>query len=274
MNSHSPIISIVTVSYNAISTIESTILSVLNQTYSNIEYLIIDGGSTDGTADVIKKYADKIAYWISEPDNGIYDAMNKGIDVATGDWINFMNAGDLFYNTDTIRQFVDLHSLNSDIVYGDTIIKLSIGQYLERAKKISFLKKGMAFGHQAAFIKTSFHKKNNYDASFHSSGDYNFFFQAYIRNYKFQYIPLIIVVFNGDMGFSKDNYILARKEDAKITGTDKKIIGRMLLFTNVLLYKIKLIIKQALPIKFLCWVRSLNARRRHLKRIMCYLIYI
>jgi glycosyltransferase involved in cell wall biosynthesis len=87
---NNPLVTIVTVSYNVVSTIERTILSVVNQTYSNIEYIIIDGGSTDGTVDIIKKYMDKIAYWVSEPDKGIYDAMNKGILMAKGQWINFM----------------------------------------------------------------------------------------------------------------------------------------------------------------------------------------
>ena len=79
---NNPLISVVTVSYNAVLTIEQTILSVINQTYPHIEYIIIDGGSTDGTVDIIKKYANRIAYWVSEPDKGIYDAMNKGIRTA------------------------------------------------------------------------------------------------------------------------------------------------------------------------------------------------
>ncbi len=102
---NNPLVTIVTVSYNVVSTIERTILSVVNQTYSNIEYIIIDGGSTDGTVDIIKKYMDKIAYWVSEPDKGIYDAMNKGILMAKGQWINFMNSGDYLYSNDVISQF-------------------------------------------------------------------------------------------------------------------------------------------------------------------------
>ena len=82
-----PIISVITVCYNVASTIEKTMLSVLNQTYKNLEYIIIDGNSTDGTVDIIKKYAERLTFWISEPDKGIYDAMNKGIKLATGKWI-------------------------------------------------------------------------------------------------------------------------------------------------------------------------------------------
>lgn len=89
-------VTVVTVSYNADKVIEPTIKSVVNQTYPNLEYVIIDGSSTDNTLNIIKKYSNKISAWYSEPDRGIYDGMNKGLDVATGDWIIFMNAGDRF----------------------------------------------------------------------------------------------------------------------------------------------------------------------------------
>ena len=99
-----PLISIITVAYNAIQLIEATIKSVINQSYTSIEYIIIDGGSTDGTIDIIKKYDKYLAYWISEPDKGIYDAMNKAIKKANGDWINFMNCGDTFVDENVISE--------------------------------------------------------------------------------------------------------------------------------------------------------------------------
>ena len=115
------LISVITVCYNAENNLERTILSVLNQTYSNIEYIIIDGGSTDGTIDLIKKYADKITYWQSETDKGIYDAMNKGIQKATGEWINFMNAGDLFSSTTILQQMSDAIKPGTRILRGNII---------------------------------------------------------------------------------------------------------------------------------------------------------
>ncbi|HEX3386494.1 MAG TPA: glycosyltransferase, partial [Mucilaginibacter sp.] len=89
-----PKVSIVTVVFNAADSLELTILSVINQSYPNTEFIIIDGGSTDGTVDLIKKYDKKINYWISEKDSGIYDAMNKALDVVSGDWVYFLGAGD------------------------------------------------------------------------------------------------------------------------------------------------------------------------------------
>jgi len=117
-----PTVSIVTVVYNRVNQLEETILSVLNQQFDKFEYIIIDGGSTDGTIDLIRKYEDRIAYWISEKDKGIYDAMNKGIDAAKGKWINFMNCGDRFMPDALSSVFSEDHN-GADIVFGDTIIR-------------------------------------------------------------------------------------------------------------------------------------------------------
>lgn len=105
MNNNLPRVSVITVCYNAVSAIQRTILSVLSQTYENIEYIIIDGKSTDGTLAIIKKYESRIAFWLSEPDNGIYDAMNKAIDKATGEWVLFMNADDEFVDNKVVERF-------------------------------------------------------------------------------------------------------------------------------------------------------------------------
>lgn len=163
MRFDTPKISVVTVCYNAAGTIEETILSVLNQTYDNIEYIIIDGGSTDGTVDIIKKYADHLAYWISEPDKGIYDAMNKGIAVATGDYINFMNAGDTFALDSTIANtFADADIVRADVIYGNAIEKDSEGKLTHHAAldDVRLLAKRPIYRHGASFVKSSVHKRN------------------------------------------------------------------------------------------------------------------
>ena len=152
-------ISVVTVCYNAVDCIEETMLSVLDQTYPNIEYIVIDGGSSDGTADVIRKYADRLAYWVSEPDKGIYDAMNKGIVAATGDYINFMNAGDRYIDSYTIEKILTYHKTES-ILYGN-IIRCFSNQ------------------HQAAFIKRSlFAKYGYYSLDYKLISDWKFFLDS------------------------------------------------------------------------------------------------
>lgn len=213
-----PIISIITVSYNAIDTIEETICSVINQTYPNIEYIIIDGGSTDGTVDIIKKYQNNIAYWVSESDKGIYDAMNKGIKQASGEWINFMNSGDIFYEKDIISKVCAGINSDTDVVYGDTLLKYSWGMIEKKASSLIDMEKHLPFSHQSCLIKLSLMKKYFYDLQYRICADYNFFYSLYKRKGCFQYIPLIFSVYEAEEGVSSVNVFGLLKEYATING--------------------------------------------------------
>jgi glycosyltransferase involved in cell wall biosynthesis len=167
---NNPLISVVTVSYNAVSTIEQTILSVINQTYPNIEYVIIDGESTDGTVDVIKKYADRITYWVSEPDKGIYDAMNKGMGISTGDFLIFIGADDLFYTTDVIKNIVAKIKEMNVIYYGNVIFKGVGKKYLGKFNKIKWATTNIS--HQAIFYPRQVYIKYVYNTQYRVYADY------------------------------------------------------------------------------------------------------
>jgi glycosyltransferase involved in cell wall biosynthesis len=157
----SPKISIVTVVYNGSVLIERTIKSVVSQTYHNIEYIIIDGASKDDTIDIIKKYESKIAVIKSEKDHGIYDAMNKGLTIASGDYILFLNAGDELFSIDTISKIIAIAD-NADVFYGNTIVLDAKGNELgDRRLKPPLhlnwksLKYGMCVSHQSFIAKKS-----------------------------------------------------------------------------------------------------------------------
>lgn len=117
-----PLITVITVVLNGASVIEKTIQSVINQSYKNIEYIVIDGGSTDATLDILRKYDDAIDYWISSPDDGIYSAMNKGVSLARGEWINMMNAGDYFSSHSVLEESNLSDNHNYDFLYSDALM--------------------------------------------------------------------------------------------------------------------------------------------------------
>ncbi len=189
-----PLISVITVVLNGEKYLEETILSVLNQTYDNVEYIIIDGGSTDGTLDLIKKYEHAIDYWVSEKDRGIYDAMNKGIVLATGDWINFMNAGDGFYDTESILKiFTESIEEVYGVIYGDTLIiynnKL---QRISKALPIENINYGMVFSHQSCFTRSHICKTKKFSLDFRFAADFHFFISLYKEGVCFLYFPEVI----------------------------------------------------------------------------------
>jgi glycosyltransferase involved in cell wall biosynthesis len=177
-----PKLSVITIVYNNVRDIERTILSVLNQSYSNIEYILIDGASKDGTLAVIEKYQDKLAQFKSEPDKGIYDAMNKGLELATGDYVLFMNSGDEIYATETVREVFDTED-SADIYYGETEMFNdkweSMGQRRHCAPENfnwrSF-KYGMSVGHQAIYIKRAITEP--YDLRYKYSSDIDWIIKA------------------------------------------------------------------------------------------------
>ena len=212
-------ISIVTVCYNAVDNIEKTIQSVINQTYQNIEYIIIDGASTDGTVDIINKYNDKIAYFVSERDKGIYDAMNKAIHMATGDWINFMNSGDSFATDHTISDIFGNGAdyEGQDVIYGDALFNYSGVPVLCKARPLSTLGYRMAFCHQSSYVRTSLMKKSLFDLRYTYVADYAFFHDLYIRGLSFYYIPLAFAIYSLEGGFTNSNILKVMREEHLIS---------------------------------------------------------
>ena len=204
-----PLISVVTICYNAKNDLEKTILSVLSQTYQDIEYIIIDGGSTDGTVDIIHKYSERLFYWISEPDKGIYDAMNKGMDRATGSWINFMNAGDTFCDNEVIKNIFGYNDLSDySVIYGDCYVsKLNQLQYL-KASSMKKVHVQMPFCHQSSFIR-----KTRLRFSIDLKIAYQMIYEYYRMNgiSSFLYISKPISVFDAT-GISTTNNNLLQKE--------------------------------------------------------------
>jgi glycosyltransferase involved in cell wall biosynthesis len=194
---YKPLITVVTVVYIGEEFLEETILSVINQSYDNVECIIVDGGSTDSTLDIIKKYEHAIDYWVSEKDAGIYDAMNKGIDLATGDWINFMNGGDSFYSIESLNSiFKDQNFNKVDIVYGNHQVIYPAGQ--KRFAKAGLLKdfwKGSRFCHQASLVRISYHKRNKFNLCTKIVADFEFFYNSWKAGVKFQFVDIYIAKF-------------------------------------------------------------------------------
>lgn len=181
MHNHpTPKFSVITVCYNAEATIEDTIQSVISQTYHHVEYIIVDGASKDRTMDIVNRYREHIAIVVSEPDKGLYDAMNKGIGLATGDYLCFLNAGDSFHEDDTLQQMV--HSIHTpqlpDVLYGETELVDHEGHFL-RMRRLSApevltwksFRQGMLVCHQAFFPRRDLVMP--YDLRYRFSADFD-----------------------------------------------------------------------------------------------------
>ena len=206
-------LSIITVNYNDAKGLERTIISVISQTFRDFEFIVIDGGSTDGSVDVIKKYESNIDYWVSEADGGIYQGMNKGLRKAKGSYVNFMNSGDSFHAPDVLEQ---IFSLNTD---ADIITGTHIGSPHPNIGKDGITMYDLCTGavdHQASFIRREVALRHPYDEKYRIVSDWKFFIEALIfDNCSFFYTDTIVV--NVDMtGISNTNHELDRQERAAV----------------------------------------------------------
>jgi len=207
-----PKISIVTVVYNNKIGLERTIQSVINQTYQNKEFIVIDGGSTDGTLNIVEKYKKHIDHFISEPDKGIYDAMNKGIKLATGAWINFMNSGDTFFNNYTLEKIAPIlyKYENYALIYGNKFQNGSIIYPLDiRSLEVGEI---MACHQSMFFNRVLLSSDLEYDLRFSIYGDYELVNRIY-RKYrdKIKYVNITIAIFEGN-GISAKKTFKKRKD--------------------------------------------------------------
>ncbi len=188
--------SIITVNYNNKDGLQRTIESVIHQSFRDFEFIVIDGGSTDGSADVLKAYDDRITYWVSEPDHGIYHAMNKGILKAKGEYLNFMNSGDCFYDKDVLQK-VATCGYNDDFIVGkDYHYNIETGQghvsiQPPRTTMIHFFV--ATLDHQSSFIKRELFEDSLYDENHRLVSDWIFFIEKIIKEQKHvQFIPNVI----------------------------------------------------------------------------------
>jgi glycosyltransferase involved in cell wall biosynthesis len=203
-----PLVTIITVVFNGEKFIKETIDSILKQTYSNIEYIIIDGGSTDRTIEIIKQHEPYIDYWISEPDKGIYNAMNKGIKLSVGKIIGILNSDDYYNNVDSINKIVEVYKKNQE-KYNDLIILTGSVLKIDESKSVQFINKrnaeylakkidwGMPLNHPSTFISKKIYKKIGlFSTKLKICGDYDFIYRIYHSSYKDKFIFIDNVITN------------------------------------------------------------------------------
>ncbi len=219
-------ISIITATFNAERTIESAIQSVLSQTYKSVEYIIIDGQSSDTTLSIIRKYESKISQYISEPDGGIYDALNKGIQRATGDIIGFLHADDAFKSKDTLEMIADTFQKNNcDGVYGDLEYVNSqdtdkvVRYWKSQSYKPSLIKRGWMPAHPTLFLKHEVYNAYGlFNTGFKIAADYEFILRIFKnKSLRFSYVPVVITQMRlgGASNKSLKNLWVKTKEDIK-----------------------------------------------------------
>jgi len=212
-----PLISIITIVFNGVDTLQKTIDSVALQTYRNIEYIIVDGASTDGTVDLIKTNGDAVNKWITEPDEGLYDAMNKGIDLATGDYLWFINSGDEVYHPTTVEEMIGgLPNALPGVIYGDTVMIDCEGNEIGERRlqppvdlRWTDFKNGMLVSHQSILVSSQI--ACHYNTAYRFSADFEWCLQA-MKSAKVIHNSNIVLSRFLDGGLTKQNIIPGLRE--------------------------------------------------------------
>ncbi|GAA4333126.1 hypothetical protein GCM10023149_39690 [Mucilaginibacter gynuensis] len=204
-------VTIITIVYNAEATVEETILSVIGQTYPNIEYIVVDGGSTDGTLAIIEKYRNKISRFVSGPDKGIGDGFNKGIAMATGEWIGMINADD-WYTSNAVEVMMDNVTPQDVVCCGNIMLVGNNGFEKEKKSKVGWLNFGMYIMHPTCFVRREVYKAvGNYDIGLKIAMDFDMFLRIKRKGFKIRYIDSLIVYMR-TAGVSSDTAKMHREE--------------------------------------------------------------
>lgn len=254
-------LSVITVCFNAEKEIKATIESVINQTFNNFEYIIIDGASSDQTLGIVKEYIPIFKNKgitltvISEPDKGIYDAMNKGISIANGTWINFMNAGDIFYSCTSLSDFFrNSIPQNISYCYGDTLEIYEWGNMLfSKKKKKSSI---MPFCHQSVFVRSEVMKKYKFDLQYHIISDYDLFYRLKKDNYKYEERNVIITIYDATNGLSSQHPLKVDLEYLRIYRINEKWYYPLIVLKLYITRGIKNIFKFILPKSLIIWIKK------------------
>ncbi|WP_348825254.1 glycosyltransferase family 2 protein [Flavobacterium aestuarii] len=216
-----PKISVITVNYNDKKGLSKTLESVVNQTDKKFEYIIIDGGSSDGSKELIEQYSKHIDYWVSEPDKGVFNAMNKGIKAATGDFVIFMNGGDCFCNNTVLQEIEPLLDENFDIYYGNNYKQTPNSKRLKTySEKLNFsFFYTSSINHQSTFIRKSlFEKYFYYNEEYKIASDWEFFIYTICHvNVPYKYINKTIAVYDFTGISSNPKFSSIYKEEKNIT---------------------------------------------------------
>ncbi len=239
-------------------------LEKLSQSYQKdlFNIIVVDGKSKDGTVAFLKEKTDQIDQWISEPDLGIYDGMNKGIRLAKNEWVIFINAGDVLVSVNSLSEILSKNE-KADVIYGGSIVKYPDFHILKKAGPMIDIWKGMMFSHQSVFVKTKLLKENEFNLDYNLGADYDQIFSLYKQNCRFKYVPAPISIIQSG-GVSDQNLIKSWSEHYKILRTHENISLKMQ-FYQIKLFLFLLLIKISrtiVPRVLYLWAIKMIHRKR------------